>query len=340
MVRNGDGMGWIMRLAAILLVLTIGTLGPAARRAEAVILYGDFGTAASGRNLDAPTGIFASSGWDYSGRWGLDNPNGIVGGGTAIAPNLFLTAAHLGGSVGQRFEYQGQMFTTVASYSDPGGSDLKIWKVSGSFSQYAQIYTKTDEVLKTMAVYGAGSSRGAAVVGPNGNQGYRWGVGDSRLSWGTNQVNSVQAFSGIEYLAFTFQATPPPGTPTSSTLSVGDSGGGLFVQDSADGLWKLAGVNYAVDGNYSVDGTNFFGAAMYDQRGFYVGSAGTGNNIFVTNVGPPEPQLAYSTRVSSHAAFIQNTIALAAVPEPSSWVLMGLGAAAVLALKRRGRGKD
>lgn len=321
-------MGWIMRLATILLTLTIGLLGPAARRADAVILYGDFGTAASGRNLDAPTGIFASSGWDYEGRWG-------VGAGTAIAPNLFLTAAHLGGSVGGTFQYQGQSFTTVASYSDPGGSDLKIWKVSGTFSQYAQIYTKNDEVSRTLAVYGAGTARGAAVVGPNGNQGYLWGGSDGKLSWGTNQVNSVEQFSGIDYLTFGFQATPPPGSATSSTLSVGDSGGGLFIQDSSDGTWKLAGVNYAVDGNYSVDGTNFFGAAMYDQRGFYVGSAGTGNNIFVSNVGPPEPQLAYSTRVSSRQAFILNTIALAAVPEPSSWILMGLGSAAIVALRRR-----
>ncbi len=317
-----------MRSAAIVLSVCFGWLAWLAPGAEAVILYGDSGTAASGRNLGAPTGNLADSGWAFTGNW----QNGA---GTAIAPNLFLTATHLGGNVGDIFRFQGQSYTTVASYFDPGGSDLRILEVAGSFSQYASIYTKADETSHQMVVYGAGTARGAAIDGPNGPQGYLWGGTDLKLSWGTNQVSGVEQFGGTDLLTFQFGATPPPGSAASSTLSRGDSGGGLFIQDTADGQWKLAGVNYAVDGRYSTDGSTFFDAAMYDQRGFYIGLQS--NNSFVGNVGLPLPQLAYSTRVSSHQAFIQQTIALAAVPEPSSVALIavGLGAMAVRRLRRR-----
>ena len=47
-------------------------------------------------NTTAPTGLLAGSGWQYLGNW-----NGFVG--TQISPNQFITAAHVGGSVGGSF---------------------------------------------------------------------------------------------------------------------------------------------------------------------------------------------------------------------------------------------
>lgn len=44
-------------------------------------------------NTTAPTGSLTNSGWQYEGEW-----NGFLG--TAIAPRYFITAKHVGGSIG------------------------------------------------------------------------------------------------------------------------------------------------------------------------------------------------------------------------------------------------
>ena len=68
------------------------------RPADAVILYetGPTGSYDPTADTTAPTGALAGSGWQDEGNFGGEL-------GTAIAPNYFITAAHIGGNVGDSF---------------------------------------------------------------------------------------------------------------------------------------------------------------------------------------------------------------------------------------------
>src|SRR2546427_6990661 len=103
--------------------------------ARAIIFYS---TGDPNYNTTAPGGSLTNSGWQYEGTWG-----GFLG--TAIAPKYFITAHHVGGSVGQTFDFRGVLYTTVGVTNDPA-SDLSLWRICGMFPDHAQIYTNTNEV--------------------------------------------------------------------------------------------------------------------------------------------------------------------------------------------------
>src|SRR5258707_1817984 len=88
-------------------------------------------------------------------------------------------------------------------------------------------------------------------------------------------------------------------------LSVGDCGGGLFIKDA--GVWKLAGINYEVDGPYntSTNGSGF-NAAIFDKGGLYTESAG----VWVLNpdLRTDSPGAFYATRIAAHQAWIQSLL--------------------------------
>src|SRR4051812_21036882 len=84
---------------------------------------------------DYATAPSFDGGWQYVGQF-----SSFVG--TAIAPNYFITAKHIGQNVGQPFFYQGTAYTTTEfrdvtfnvaeSSSFPNGiasTDLRVWKV-------------------------------------------------------------------------------------------------------------------------------------------------------------------------------------------------------------------
>src|ERR1035437_5381650 len=79
----------------------------------------------------------------------------------------------------------------------------------------------------------------------------------------------------------------------------------MFIQNG--GVWQLAGIDYAVDGPFSnaVDGTTFE-AALLDRGGLYESSGGS--FTFIRNTAPDHPSGFYSTRVSSHIAWINSVI--------------------------------
>src|SRR5450432_3510206 len=77
-------------------------------RIQAIIFYS---TGDPSYNSSAPTGALANSGWQWEGNW-----QGYCG--TPIAPQFFISAAHVGGTVGQPFVFNGVSYTTVASFPD------------------------------------------------------------------------------------------------------------------------------------------------------------------------------------------------------------------------------
>jgi len=102
------------RLIAFVLSAGLITVTPS----SAIILYG---TDDPSVNTSAPGGALADSGWQYEGQF-----IGFLG--TVIAPNYFITAQHIGGSVGKPFTFNGNSYTTTAVFRDTA-SDLAIWQV-------------------------------------------------------------------------------------------------------------------------------------------------------------------------------------------------------------------
>jgi hypothetical protein len=90
---------------------------------DAVILYR---TGDPGANTTAPGMLFPHEGWDYEGSWG-----GFLG--TAIAPQFFISAAHIGQAGGSTFTFQNVNYTVLRGFYDPQ-SDLVIWQVAQTFS--------------------------------------------------------------------------------------------------------------------------------------------------------------------------------------------------------------
>lgn len=267
-------------------------------------------------NTTAPTGLLAGSGWQYQGQWFSDL-------GTPIAPNYFITAKHIGGTVGASFVYGGTTYTSTAFYDDPN-SDLRIVQVNGTFSSYAPLYTGTSEVGSSIVMFGRGTQRGAAVTLSGTAKGWLWGTNDDTMRWGENTISAIYD-GGVQYgsnlLGMTFSSDAGI---NEGVYSVGDSGGAVFILDG--GTWKLAGINSYVDGPYGLTSdpnNNPFDAALFDTTGYW----GDTLNGWVSN---PGPDLSYATRISSSQAWIASVI-----PEPSTYALLGLGGVVFFAVRKR-----
>jgi hypothetical protein len=153
-------------------------------------------------------------------------------------------------------------------------------------------------------------------------------------SWGSNKVDQVvSSVAGIgQLLYFKFDAS---GDYYEGSLSLGDSGGGVFIKDGS--TWKLAGINYGTDGAYSYTGQNNtgFSASIYDQGGLYVGS--NSNWTYTPDQATNIPGGSYATRISSNMSWIRSIIGTpVAVPEPVSVALLVLGTG-ILSRRRHSR---
>lgn len=304
--------------------------------AKAVLFYD---TADSGHNIAAPTGAYQDSGWQYEGYYGAYL-------GTMIAPQYFITAQHMG-TQGNSFVsagvFNGGVDVTYtidtsanggAGYWDIAGTDLRILKINEYFSSYAPLYTGALELGLEMVTMGRGGVRGADVMVSGTLHGWKHNAGDGIARWGSNIVSDVTTIPGLgSMLVADFDASGLGHTAEEATLSVGDSGGAVFVNDC--GIWKLAGINYSVDGMFDTNSTvgdgSEFNAALFDRGGLYQGSDGQGWN-FIANLPLDNPSSMYASRISTNAAAIQ---AIAVVPEPQSALLIAI--AGLMAIRRRKR---
>ena len=253
-------------------------------------------------NTAPPTGSLTDCGWQWQGRWELFL-------GTPISSNYFLTAKHVGGAINSNFVFQGTSHFTTARFDHPR-ADLTLWRVSGVFTNFAPIYTGSDEVGHSLVVFGRGLQRGPEIRLTNELKGWLWGNTDFRLRWGENLVTAITDRKGdpitstnrAQYLRATFDANAGP---NEAHLSNGDSGGGVFIQE--EGVWKLAGINSAADGEYNTNSVGKgFEATLFDERGFYRG----GENEWELQSGDSvQPGAFYATRVSAYATWIRNVVA-------------------------------
>jgi hypothetical protein len=306
------GMRW--RKPGILLVAAV--FSRMITPANAIIFYS---TSDPAYNAAAPTGSLTNSGWQFQGRWGSFL-------GTPIAPKYFMTAAHVGGSVGDPLILNGVAYYTTAVFDDPD-TDLLIWRICGSFPTFASLYTNTNEVGKSLVVFGRGTQRAGPVTTTNflGNiktNGWLWGQSDGVQRWGTNVVAGIVNGNGVlgsgsigEVLQATFDAT---GGSNECHLSVGDSAGAVFIQDGS--TWKLAAINFAVDGPYNTsDSGAGFDAAIFDAGGLYEKNA-VDNWTLTPDLPGNQAGSFYSTRISSRVSWI-NSVLSAPIPSDSQPVL-------------------
>lgn len=277
---------WILAICATLAGI---------RTSDAIILARTGDPAA---NTTAPTNDAAGSGWNYEGQW-----EGFLG--TPIAPNFFLAASHIGGNVGDSFRYADTTYGTVASFKDPL-SDLIIWQIYGTFPNYAPMYTKSDEVGQRVVAIGKGTQRGTELDVSGVLRGWYWGPGDGVQRWGENLVSQIVSMgNGFDTLYAIFDQN---GLTNECHFSSGDSSGAVFIDDG--GVWKLTGINYAVDGNFYTDamGHGEFIAALFDAGGFYYRDD-TVNPPQYIQITEPTPTGFYDTRVSSKVAWIESVMA-------------------------------
>lgn len=298
-------------IAGVLLLALLSAATPG----RAVVFYssGD-----SSYNTTAPTGVLTNSGWQFEGYWASCM-------GTAIAPNYFITAKHVGGTIGSAFVLDGTSYTTTAVYNDPS-SDLAIWKVNTAFSSWAPIYTASDEIGSSLVVFGAGYGRGTEVWMDGDQKGWQWGA-NAVKRWGENVVTGTTNYNGSTLLYANFDADAGV---NEATLAISDSGGGVFILQ--DSVWSLAGINYAVEGPFNTTNSGSgFNAALFDVGGLYYTNDVTKTWDYITPQAADIPASFYATSISARQDWITSII----VPEPAASVLMAIGAGGLFLTARR-----
>lgn len=263
-----------------------------AATAHAVILLG---TGEPSANTTAPTGELADSGWQFQGLFGDFL-------GTPIASHHFITATHVGGEPGSTFFFDSVLYNLIEARHDPY-SDLTIWKVNGTFPTFAPIFSGSGETGQRLVAFGRGTQRGADVIRNASLRGWLWGGVDRVQRWGENFVTSI--VHGGPLNDFVYATFDTGGSANEAHLSVGDSGGAIFIAEG--GVWKLAGINYAVDGPYYADkqGNDGFDGALFDTRDFYYND---GANFQLITGATAVPSGFYCSRISSRAAWIYSVI--------------------------------
>jgi hypothetical protein len=99
-------------------------------------------------------------------------------------------------------------------------------------------------------------------------KGWKEGAEDHVKRWGRNVINGIYD-GGEDYGELIYAEFNNPGIAHECHLSRGDSGGGVFVLEN--GLWRLAGINLAVDGPFRESPSDpEFKATLYDMGGLEV----------------------------------------------------------------------
>ena len=241
-----------------------------------------------------------NSGWQYEGKFS----NFL---GTPIAPYYFLTAQHIGAYVNEPFSFHDEMFTVTEVHPDPN-TDLQILKVDHAFSTYATLYDQAGgEPGQELHVFGRGTLRGTELDYEGTFRGWNWGASDGMERWGRNLVTSVIPDDDAGIWQLIRVAFDSPGLLYEAHLSVGDSGGGLFILEN--GIWRLAGINYGVDDlRTTPDPSTAFVAAVFDARGYYA-QDDNGDYTLVDPNGPVNvPTNFYCTEIASRLDWIKGVI--------------------------------
>jgi len=253
-------------------------------------------------------------GWDYVGAVG--GASGVYL-GNYDGNDWVLTAAHVGaGSFTLNGVSYGAVGTAVTLTGLNGElADLTLFLIDGSPGlTNLDLSESTPLIGQSVTMIGNGVNRGAGETDWKSDwtettnrfrsiyQGYKW-TGTSAKRWGTNVVTGSATEGATEYFTTTFTSLAG-----SAQATLGDSGGGVFVQNGS--TWELAGIMGLVSTYSGQPGsTSVYGAQTY------------------------------SADISQYRSQILSVIAaggISSVPEPTTVALAGLGILAVAFWRRRG----
>jgi hypothetical protein len=255
-----------------------------------------FGTDDPTHNTTAPTGVLAGSGWQWVGQFASAQA-------TVIGPRHIVTAKHLAIG-GAQFVFRGVTYR-VTSSTNLSGTDLDVFTVAGRFPDYAPLCSSRREVGRPVVMIGRGGQRGEVF----GTHGWKIGPYDGVQRWGTNVVDGTLISGTAELLQMSFAGNAGG---DEGIFSSGDSGGGTFILDR-DNVWKLAGVNYGVDGPFATSlSESPTMAAIHDARGLYIGYAG--QQQLIPNGPSAVATRSFVSRISSSIAWLNARIAEPAPP--------------------------
>ncbi len=285
----------------------------AAPPASGVIVLGDGDPNVNAFDVNPPAGPLRNSGGQFQGYFG-----GFAA--TPIGPHHFIAASHIGQPVGSVFTFRGINYTAL-NPSSVTGSDFLIWQVNETFPIWAPLFIGGGpvgpydpmvpdppgfETGRPLVAWGNGRKRGTAITGET-FQGWPWGEADFRLRWGVNVVaDTVRDSGGFHgsYVHATFDAAGGLGD-FECHLAEFDSSGAMFIREA--GVWKLAGIHYAVD-TYYLDqtGPGTLTAFLFDARGLWEDVSGGGRSPIAGSA--PVPSGFYSTRISAYLPAILQII--------------------------------
>jgi hypothetical protein len=246
------------------------------------------------------------------GRWGT-NASCVV-----ISGNEVLTARHPGGGVGTTVQIAGVDYL-VDQVTNIGLADLRIAVLTTTegdpinLTDYASLYSSTNETNKTGILGGFGKGRGDTLTTGGDPYGYDWtGTDNTTQRWGANKVDGTWVAEGTytsDAIYGDFDGVDEGGYVTNEAAPGDwDSGGGWFIKSS--GSWYVAGIIRGVE--------------RTDET-WYRDSADP--SIL-------DPDTFDAVRISSYYDDIVS--AMQPVPEPATVVLLGLGMF-LLRKKRRSR---
>lgn len=206
-----------------------------------------------------------------------------------------------------------------------GTGDLQIHAVSADETTSAyldelgniEIYDKTPENTQPLFCVGTGKSSEIGSAFTSGTREKQWAVfaRDSISDENGNVMPTIDVKeSGVTTTCFVEILTK---NGTSMQATQYDSGSGVFVWDSSENKWKIAGVTLAVGSNTDID-TSIIG--YYEESG----------------KDSPKTCCTFFADLSQYAPQIN---AIMAIPEPSAFSLLAGTCALVLAASRRRRSR-
>ena len=229
-----------MHKQSILLGVVVAALGVALLAAPASALVpGETSTAA----FATPGGPYEDMTVDYVGQV-------QAGSAVAVADRYFLTARHFSISVGNTIDLYGSTYQVQEIFNAPplAGEtkpvDMKLLKVSSMIPGHYDLYDGSLSVGDEAILVGTGYTGTVNV-----NDTWTWSTSTTRQRrWGTNRYDLTTMYETSSYSSRVHRMNFTTGDTTFEVgLASGDSGGGMFVRDAADGQWKLAGINAYVD---------------------------------------------------------------------------------------------
>ncbi len=235
--------------------------------------------------------------------------NGFIGAwngssSVAIGPHHFISAKHVGGSVGQYVVMQGVPYR-VAEILPHALYDVQLLRVAEDLPGYHRLATNPG--VGDPCLLGG---FGVTTTGPlEGNAGWNWN-GIRRETWGANVIEGDGSMFAIRFDPPTAAAA----VPHEATFAVNDSGAGLFTI-GADGSLELAGIAVSVMG---------FGSSQWNYAAFALNA-----NLFRMWAQPiVDPAMPISSGVAPPRAML-------VVPGAPEWLGSALTLAVLVGMRRR-----